>query len=723
MATGKLLGAWFAAGSLGILLSGCGSNNGNSMTNYTLTVSSSNPSKGVSITVGNPYNNVVFQETTTFTETAKSGTQYILGAPKTAGGNTFSSWTGCTKATNETCDVTLGSNMSVTASYTAPPLSTPTVTLTAPSSIGVAAAFSATVSVAGASGDPTPTGSITLSSGTFSDSAGSLSNGGLTIDVPASAWTATAGTYTLTATYTPDSSSSSVYTTATGTTQVTIAAPPVTTVTVDQSTLGPAVTDQLLGMNMGVWFDPTAGGASPSPVVDAFTSTGVKAVRWPGGSESDDYDWQTNTACDGGYTTPNADFSDFVNAFAKPAGLDVALTADYGSNAACNGPGVPSEAAAWLTAALADGITVSHMTVGNEEYGTWEEDMHANASDQHNPAVYAGEMTGTSGFYQALKAVSPGTLVGIDVDADDAFGGWDQTVMAHAKGSYDFVEYHYYPEAPSPTAGGQPPDDHFLVYDAAKGLTTSINTLKQELKTYGTPNTPIYVGEIGTTYSDPGPQSLSITQALYAGQALGEAMNAGVSRLTWWIGFGGCNDATTDPASWFSSTLYGWQQFGGYMLFSDNLPEYGCENGDGGITVPTIAEGTPFPTARAFQLFSNVAVNGENVLTATVAGGDAADVRAYAATHSGGTALVLFNLNQTTSVPVQIALSSTSASSDIEVITYDKSMYDQTQSGSGTANWLSTASIKIPSTTDLGAQSLPYTVTLTPWSMNVVVVR
>ncbi|HEY6447742.1 MAG TPA: hypothetical protein VIY53_14870 [Acidobacteriaceae bacterium] len=725
MVTARLAGALLLAGSLAGLVSGCGSSSGmHSKPPVVLSVDSSNPDKGVSISVGNPNNNVVVQETTPFTETATTGTQYILNAPSTAGGNTFSSWTGCTSTSGATCNVTLSANMTVTANYTTPVAVAPTVTVTAPASIVANAAFTVTVAVAGPSGSATPTGSITLSSGTFNYSAGTLSNGSVTVDVPANTWTAGAGTYTLTATYTPDANSSAAYTTATGTAQVTItsATGSSTTVTVDQSTLGPAVSDQLLGMNMAVWFDPTAGGANPSPVVDAFTSTGVKAVRWPGGSESDDYDWQTNTACNGGYTVSTADFSDFVNSFVKPAGVDVALTADYGSNAACNGPGDPSEAAAWLTAALGDGITVSHMTVGNEEYGSWETDMHANASDQHNPAVYASAVTGASGFYKTLKAASASTLVGVDVDADNQAGGWDQTVLANAKGSYDFVEYHYYPEAPSPTAGGQAPSDHFLVYDAAPGLTASIKTIEQELKTYGTANTPIYVGEIGTTYSDPGTQSLSITQALYAGQVLGEAMNDGVSRLTWWIAFGGCDDAVSDTSSWFSNTLYGWQDFGGYMLFSDGLPENGCTTG-GGVTIPSIAEGTPFPTARAFQLFSHVAVDGENALTATVSNGDTMDIRAYAATHSGGTALVLFNLNETTSEPVQITLSSSTSTADVKVITYDKAMYDQTENNSATSYWLGTAGAPIPSTTDLGAQNLPYTLTLTPWSMNVILLQ
>ena len=60
---------------------------------------------------------------------------------------------------------------------------------------------------------------------------------------------------------------------------------------------------------------------------------------------------------------------------------------------------------------------------------------------------------------------------------------------------------------------------------AAQGLTTNITTLRSELAKWGTPNTPIYVGEIGGPYTNPGKQSWSITQGLYAGQVLGEMMN------------------------------------------------------------------------------------------------------------------------------------------------------------------------------------------------------
>jgi hypothetical protein len=273
--------------------------------------------------------------------------------------------------------------------------------------------------------------------------------------------------------------------------------------------------------------------------------------------------------------------------------------------------------------------------------------------------------------------------------------GWDAIVLA--KATYDFVEYHFYAQAPGKES------DTYLVQQAAQKLTTNLETIKTELATAGKPDTPIFIGEIGSVYSNPGKQTSSITQALFAGQALGEMMNEGVSYATWWLGFGGCSDASGGN---FSSSLYGWQNFGGYMVFSDGTPEYGCNN------ATAVPAGTLLPTARAFQLFSQVAVDGEKVLTATVAG-DPTDVRAYAATHSGGTALVLFNLNETASEAAVVTLSGQSTTSGGTVMTYSKALYDQSKSNVWAA----------PTTTTIPSQSLPLTLILAPWSMNVVLLK
>jgi hypothetical protein len=646
-------------------------------TTYTLTVT---PASGAAVTQA---------VTVTVTPAPPSITSFVATpATITSGGSAtltavFANGTGIITPGN--LDVTSGAPVTVS------PTATTTYTLTVTPASGAAVTQTATVTVTPASPSissfvATPAtiaagGSATLTA-VFANGTGLITPGNLAVSSGTGITVSPTATTTYTLTVTP-----STGTAVTQTVTVTV----LTSVTVNQSSTGPSVTDQLMGMNMAVWYDPTT-----AAILPAFKTAGIKAMRWPGGSESDDYHWASNTLCQGTPLAPvaemtNAQFSTVAADLITPGGLDLALTADYGTNAACTGPGEPSEAAAWVTAALADGVNVSHVTVGNEEYGSWEEDLHATPND---PSTYANATAGAGGYYELIKAANSNTLVGVSVNPGNS-PAWDPIVLSTAK--YDFVEYHFYPQVPGQES------DAFLVQQAAQELTATIDTIKSELATAGKPNTPIYVGEIGSVYTDPGKQTSSITQALFAGQVLGEMMNAGVSRATWWLGFGGCSDASGGN---FSSSLYGWQNFGGYMVFSDGTPEYGCE------TAHAVPAGTLLPTARAFQLFGSVALNGENVLSASVAG-DTTDVRAYAATNNGGTALVLFNLNETASEPVVVALSRQDTTSGVTVETYSKAIYDQSQNNVWAA----------PTTSSLGTQKLPLTLTLAPWSMNVVIVK
>jgi hypothetical protein len=678
--------ALWVAVSLATALTACGGGGGSSTppppTTYTLTINSVNPATGVAMTVSPADNNGATNGNATFTRTFNAGTAVTITAPTAAGNNTFASWAGCTTTATLACHVTMSANSTVTATF-ASPKTTPIVTVTPASfSITTAQSLSVGVSVSGGGSNPVPTGSVTVSSGNYTSSAAALSNGSATVNV--SAGSLAVGSDILTAAYTPDSSSAATYSPASGASSAVTVSAVSTSVAVDQSSAGPLVTDQILGMNMAAWYDPTT-----SAVVPAFQLAGIKVVRWPGGSWSDDYHWSTNTMC-GNTPNTNATFTKFVNSLVIPGNFDVALTANYGTNSTCNGPGQPSEAAAWIAQAKSLNAHVTHMTVGNEEYGSWEDDLHTSKNNAATYAAAVGNAT-SNGYYQQIKAADSSVLVGVDVNPGNN-PAWDPTVLAASK--YDFVEFHYYPQAPGSES------DTYLTQKAANDLTSSLNTLKTELATAGKPNTPIYVGEIGSVYSNPGKQSLSITQGLYAGQALGEMMNAGVARVTWWIGFGNCNGTSGND----SSSLYGWQNFGGYNVFADGPTDTPCA-GAGAI-------GTMSPTARAFQLFSNVAVTGESVLTASV-NGDTTNVRAYAATHSGGTVLVLFNVSQSTSAQVTVSLSAQNTSSDVSVETYSKAIYDQSQ----TNVWAD------PTTTDMGAQNLPLTLTLAPWSMNVVIVK
>jgi hypothetical protein len=451
------------------------------------------------------------------------------------------------------------------------------------------------------------------------------------------------------------------------------------TVSVNTAKPGAVITNKILGANMANWYDITQSGLASS-----LKTTRFNVLRWPGGSASDTFHWQTNTECNGGYVDTNSTFDAFMADVAKPAGADVGVTLNYGSNAACNAGGDPTEAAAWVTYAAQKGYNVTHWTVGNEVYGSWEYDLH---SVPHDPTTYANAVA--TGYYPDIKQANPKALVGVVVNPGNS-PPWDPIVLSTAK--YDFVEYHYYAQAPGQES------DSYLVGSAAHAFAQDIAAVKADLKSAGHASTPIYVGELGSVYSNPGKQTSSITQALFAGQVLGEMMNAGVARATWWLGYGGCSDASSGN---FSSSLYGWQSFGGYMLFSDGLPEYGCSS------APALARGVPLPTVRVFQVMSLIAHGGEHALPTTVSG---TGVRAYAATQGTGTAVALFNTSETASASVTVSIGSQASSGSVVETVYDKAIYDRSKNGV----WAG------PATTKLGAVTLPLTVTLSPWSTTVL---
>ena len=452
-------------------------------------------------------------------------------------------------------------------------------------------------------------------------------------------------------------------------------------VAVHPSQPGAAVTNRVLGMNMANWVHQT------QPAIATALSQGhIRAVRWPGGSASDEFHWQGNTGCGGEYVASGGDFDSFVSSVVKPDKLDLAVTVNYGSNTACNAGGDPAEAAGWVAYAKSQGDAVSHWTIGNEVYGSWEYDLHG---APHDAATYAGAVA--TGFYPAMKAADASAKIGVVVNPGWQ-PAWDPTVLAQAK--YDFVEYHWYAQQPGQES------DSYLLTQAPQDFTAQIDALKGELATAGRAGTPIMVGELGSVSYNPGKQTSSITQSLFAGQVLGEMMSDGIARATWWLGFGGCADPSSGN---FSSSLYGWQDFGGYMVFSDGTPEYGCPNA---TAVPI---GTPLPTARAFQLAALVAHSGEHVL-ATTLGGSSGSLRVYALTHGTGTALMLFNLDGTATLPVSLSVDGVASVSSVLIDTYDRALYDQSQNNV----WAG------PTHSRSGRQPLPFTVTLQPWSMTVI---
>ena len=149
----------------------CGGGGGSSSnppvtTTRILTVNSTTPTSGVAITVSPADNSGLANGNTSFTRTYNSGTSVTLTAPNTAGGNNFSSWTGCTSSSGASCTVSLTTNTTVTANYAAPSsnvsVSPSSLTLTP----GQSQQFTATVTGLGSSGVTWTVNGIAVDHGT-----------------------------------------------------------------------------------------------------------------------------------------------------------------------------------------------------------------------------------------------------------------------------------------------------------------------------------------------------------------------------------------------------------------------------------------------------------------------------------------------------------------------------------------------------------------------------
>ncbi|HTA39064.1 MAG TPA: hypothetical protein VK760_08315 [Candidatus Acidoferrales bacterium] len=454
-------------------------------------------------------------------------------------------------------------------------------------------------------------------------------------------------------------------------------------VVVDAAKRGPAIVPDVVGANLETWFDE-----SQPHVWRSFASTGLHLTRWPGGSESDTYHWKTNSVCaaGGGYAFQQAQYDNFMRTVVRPAKLDVAITVNYGSNAACSGGGDPSEAAAWVAESKAHHYPVVAWTVGNEAFGSWEFDLHPTP---HDPATYANAVT--TGYYPAMKKADPNARVGV-IAAGGYSSSWDQYVLAHAK--HDFVELHYYPQSPGSES------DAYLLGSGVSDFATALANLRAEMTAAGdAPSVPIMVGEINSVYANPGKQTVSIVNGLWTGMVVAEMMRAGVPLATWWAAYPVCSTGNNN-----SPSLYGWQAFGSYNLFSDGPPaSQDCNSGMGA--------GTPYPSGRAYGLLSRFVGKGGTMLAAT-SKNDA--VRAYADQTGGGYDVMLFNLSESATQTAHVSLQRAGKKRwHATQYTYGKAEYDLTRH----------KVYKGAVASALGTVGPAFDATLPPWSMSVIELR
>jgi Chitobiase/beta-hexosaminidase C-terminal domain/FG-GAP-like repeat/Bacterial Ig-like domain (group 3)/NHL repeat len=147
----------------------------------------------------------------------------------------------------------------------------PTVAVTpAASTITTAQSLSVTVAVSGGTGNPTPTGAVTLSSGSYSAQQ-TLAGGSATFSIAAGALPV--GSDMLKATYAPDSASSGTYSTATQSTTVSVTTPIGTAVAT--VTVTPSVTNLTNAQTLTVAVAVSGASGQPTPTGSATLRAGT----------------------------------------------------------------------------------------------------------------------------------------------------------------------------------------------------------------------------------------------------------------------------------------------------------------------------------------------------------------------------------------------------------------------------------------------------------------
>ncbi|MDB6059467.1 MAG: putative alpha-L-arabinofuranosidase, partial [Verrucomicrobiales bacterium] len=274
--------------------------------------------------------------------------------------------------------------------------------------------------------------------------------------------------------------------------------------------------------------------------------------------------------------------------------------------------------------------------IGNENYGSWENDTNVPA---HDPFTYANL---TKSYIAAMKAADPTIKIGIVVTTgEDSYAnntahpvvnprtgqthnGWTPVLLGTLKAigvTPDFAAYHFYPQyTPSNWQPNSPESDALLLQVGAQWASDAAD-LRQQLSDYlgdSATNVEIVCTENNCNSGSMGRQSTSIVNALYLADSISQLMNTEINACVWWDLHNG-SDTTGD----FDPTLYGWRNNGDYGVASTSNVRY--------------------PSFYAQKLLQYFVAPGDTVIAAA---SDSLLLSAYATRKSNG-ALALLVINKT----------------------------------------------------------------------------
>ncbi len=453
------------------------------------------------------------------------------------------------------------------------------------------------------------------------------------------------------------------------------------------------------GINNAVW----DGHLLDSELPGLLSANGVNIMRYPGGSTSDVYHWQSNSVePNTSYANPNNTFDAYMGVV-HATGAQAMITVNYGS-------GTPEEAAAWVQYANKGGphysgpvpsypgasstghrYGIKYWEIGNEIYGNgtygadWEYDLH-----DLGPTVYANNVVT---FSQAMKAVDPSIKIGVvlttpnnwpdGVTSDSSPQPWNDTVLPIACSSIDFVIAHWYAQSP-----GYESDAGLL--SSTSQIASMASTLRARINQYcgaRASKVQIMVTETNSVSYNPGKQTVSLVNGLFLGDNYMNWLENGVANVDWWDTHNGPVGGTNN-----SDSLYGNTQYGDYgILASGDCP---------GTDTCEPPANTPFPTYYSMQMLTHLGKAGDTMISSS---SDNSLVAVHAVQQAHGhLAVLLINKDPSTTYSVKVAVNGCGPRGKATVYSYGQH------------------STSISKSTQV-VRGSTFTVSIAPYSTNVVV--
>lgn len=284
------------------------------------------------------------------------------------------------------------------------------------------------------------------------------------------------------------------------------------------SSIGP----YLYGLNVARWDEDLFPGPAKDMLLDCDRDAVRKVVRagftllkYPGGNDADHYIWNSPKNSAGEMNT------DEYAAFLKTLGAQGFITVNF------NEP--PSLAADWVRYCnKVKGYDIRYWEIGDEQWGTW-------AAGHTTPEKYAERFIE---FAKAMKAVDPTIKVAADVKPSDAPNDWTSRVLRAAGNYIDLVTFSYYPLA-------NKDENRDSLFASLSTYRRDYETIRHALQETLPVVDPVHgkeradtmwIADVGynSVNGRPGPITLSIANALWAGDLLGTMAELGEKISCYW---------------------------------------------------------------------------------------------------------------------------------------------------------------------------------------------